>query len=362
MLQERSWASAPFKVRVSADTISWKARAATAASAGRRDRSVISRPAFVLAVAVLALAGRPELATSQSFPSKVVRIIVPYTPGSPNDAIARLLAQQLQGRFDQPVVIDNKPGGGTTIGSKAAASAPADGHTLLFSSSALVIEPVLNKHREYDPQRDFTPIAFVARTSLILTIGAELPVNSVKELAEYAKANPGKLSLGFAQGTVSQLIGEYFNRLHGLEITSVPYRGGANVIPDLLGGRIQIYWPTPATVLPLIREGRIKALAISSPQRNSDLPHVPTMQELGIDELSLEFWAGVWAPAGIPPDIVEKINATINEGLQSPEMVASMKKFGFETRVGSARDFSSFIAGEIPRWAAVIKAFGAKGQ
>jgi tripartite-type tricarboxylate transporter receptor subunit TctC len=321
---------------------------------------VIARPAFAVAVAVLALAGRPEPVASQSFPSKVVRIIVPYTPGSPNDVMARLLAQQLQGKLDQPVVIDNKPGGGTTIGSKAAASAPADGHTLLFSSSALVIEPVLNKHTEYDPQKDFTPIAFIARNSCILTIGAELPVNSVEELVDHAKANPGKLSLGFAQGTVSQLLGEYFNRLHGLDITSVPYRGGANVIPDMLGGRIQIYWPTPATVLPLIRDGKIKALAVSSPQRNSDLPYVPTMKELGIDELSLEFWAGVWAPAGTPPHIVEKINAAINEGLQSPEMVTSMKKLGFETRLGSPRDFAVFIAGEIPRWAAVIKASGVK--
>ncbi len=323
---------------------------------------MITRPAFIVAVAVLALAGRPQPAAPQSFPSKVIRIIVPYTPGSPNDIMARLLAQQLQGRLDQPVVIDNKPGGGTTIGSKAAASAPADGHTLLFSSSALVIEPALTKHTEYDPQKDFTPIAFVARNSCILTIGADVPASSVKELVAQAKANPGKLSLGFAQGTVSQLIGQYFNRLHGLDITNVPYRGGANVIPDMLGGRIQIYWPTPATVLPLIQQGKIKALAISSPQRNPDLPHVPTMKELGIDELTLEFWAGMWAPAGTPPEIVEKINAAINEGLQSPEMVASMKKLGFETRLGSPRDFAAFIAGEIPRWAAVIKASGAKSN
>jgi tripartite-type tricarboxylate transporter receptor subunit TctC len=325
-------------------------------------RPAAGRFAFVVAIAALALIGRPSAADAQGFPTKPVRIIVPYTPGSPNDVMARLLAQQLQGKLGQAVVIDNKPGGGTTIGTKAAAVAPADGYTLLFASSALVIEPLLNKQIEYDPQKDFAPVAFIARTSLLLTINAQVPANSVTEFVAYAKANPRKLSLGFAQGTVSQLVAEYFNRLHALDITSVPYRGGALVIPDMLGGRIQIYWPTPATVLPLIREGRIKALATSSAERNPDLPDVPTMKELALDELSLEFWAGVWAPAGTPAVIVEKLNAAINEALQSPEMIASMKTLGFEYRIGSSQDFADFVAAEIPRWSAVVKASGVKSQ
>jgi tripartite-type tricarboxylate transporter receptor subunit TctC len=310
----------------------------------------------------LALTGGPGPTLAQDFPSKLIRVIVPYTPGSPNDVVARLVAQQLQVTLNQPVVIDNKPGGGTTIGSKAAANSPPDGYTLLFSSSAVVIEPALNKQMEYDPQKDFAPIAFIASNSCLLTINAEVPANSVKEFVDYARANPGKLSLGFAQGTVSQLVGEYFNRLHGLDITSVPYRGGALVIPDMLGGRITMYWPTPATVLQLLREGKIKALAISSPRRSPDLPEVPTMKELGIEELSLEYWAGMWAPAGTPADIVEKLNAAINKALQSPELLASMKKLGFETRIGSSRDFAAFITAEIPRWAAVVKASGVKSQ
>jgi tripartite-type tricarboxylate transporter receptor subunit TctC len=325
-------------------------------------RSAAGRFAFVVAIAALALIGNPPAAEPQGFPSKPVRIIVPYTPGSPNDVMARLLAQQLQGKLGQAVVIDNKPGGGTTIGSKAAAAAPPDGYTLLFASSALVIEPILTKQIEYDPQKDFTPIAFIARTSLLLTVNAQVPANSAEEFVAYAKANPGKLSLGFAQGTVSQLVAEYFNRLHGLDITGVPYRGGALVIPDMLGGRIHVYWPAPATVLPLIREGRIKALAISSADRNADLPDVPTMKELGLDELSLEFWAGMWAPAATPAEVVEKLNAAINAALQSPEMTASMKKLGFAYRIGSSQDFAAFVAAEIPRWTAVVKASGVKSQ
>jgi tripartite-type tricarboxylate transporter receptor subunit TctC len=325
-------------------------------------RSVVGKLASVVAIAALALIVMPQAAQSQGFPSKPVRIIVPYTPGSPNDVLARLLAQPLQDKLGQPVVIDNKPGGGTTIGSKTAAGAPPDGYTLLFASSALVIEPILNKQVEYDPQKDFTPIAFVARTSSMLTVNAQVPANSVNEFVAYAKANPGKLSLGFAQGTVSQLLAEYFNHRHGLDITSVPYRGGALVIPDMLGGRIHVYWPTPATVLPLIREGKIKALAITSPQRNPGLPDVPTMKELGLDELTLEFWAGMWAPAGVPVDVVDKLNAAVNAALQSPEMIASMKKLGFESRIGSSQDFAAFVAAEIPRWTAVVKASGVKSQ
>ena len=218
----------------------------------------------------------------------------------------------------------------------------------------------MTKQVEYDPLKDFTPIAFVARTSSMLTVNAQVPANSANEFVTYAKAHPGKLSVGFAQGTVSQLLAEYFNHRHGLDITSVPYRGGALVIPDMLGGRIHVYWPTPATVLPLIREGKIKALAISSPQRNPDLPDVPTMKELGLDELTLEFWAGMWAPAGVPPDVVEKLNAAVNEALQSSEMIASLKKLGFESRIASSQDFAAFVAAEIPRWTAVVKASGVK--
>jgi tripartite-type tricarboxylate transporter receptor subunit TctC len=161
---------------------------------------------------------------------------------------------------------------------------------------------------------------------------------------------------------VSQFLGEYFNRLHGLDITSVPYRGGALVVPDMLGGRIHVYWPTPATVLPLIREGKIKALAASSPERNPVLPDVPTMKELGLDALTLEFWAGMWAPAGAPAEVVQTLNAAINAALQSPEMIASMTKLGFESRIGSAQDFAAFVAAEIPRWTAVVKASGVKSQ
>ena len=223
---------------------------------------------------------------AQSYPSKPIRIIAPYTPGSPNDVMARLLAQHLQVSLGQPIVVDNRPGGGTSIGTKAAALANPDGYTLLFTSSSLVIDPAMNRKADYDPLKDFAPIAFVATTSWLLAISPDLPARSLAEFVAHAKANPGKLSFGFAQGTASQLVGERFKLLTGTDILSVPYKGGAAALPDFLGGRLQMLLPTPSTSLALIREGKMRALAITSPARSPDLPDVPTMGESGLAELA----------------------------------------------------------------------------
>ena len=319
----------------------------------------------IVGAAIAALAfgiGAAGIGYAQSYPDKLIKIIAPYTPGSPNDVLARLIAQRLQAALGQPIIIDNRPGGGTIIGTKAAAMANPDGYTLLFSSSSLVIDAASNKKVQYDPLQDFAPIATVATTSWVLTIAPELPAKSIKQFVDYAKANPGKLSFGFAQGTASQLVGERFKVLNGLDIVSVPYKGGALAVPDLLGGRIQMYLPTPATGLPLIREGKLRALAITSATRSPDLPEVPTMSEVGLGELTLDFWAGILAPAGTPADIVSKLNAVINEGLKTPEMTATMTKLGFQAKIGSPQDFAAFIAEELPRWAEIVKSSGVKSD
>jgi tripartite-type tricarboxylate transporter receptor subunit TctC len=319
---------------------------------------VMSGRIFTAVALMVMVASVCDETAAQSYPSRPVRMVAPYTPGSPNDVMARLLAQQLQSRLSQPFVVENKPGGATTIGSKAVAMAAPDGYTLLYSSSSLIIEPTLRRRSDYDPQKDFAPIAFVARSALMLTVGTHVPASSPGELIVHAKANPRMLSLGFAQGTASQLIGELFNRKYGLEIISVPYKGGALAIPDLLGGRIHVYWPTPATVLPLIREGKLRALAISSPERHSDLPDVPTMDELNFGELAFETWSGLWGPAGLPGEIAERLNAATAESLRSSEMTESMRKLGFQTRVESVTAFKAFITNEIVRWERVVKGSG----
>ena len=278
---------------------------------------MIVRRMFVAAIVTLvALAGgAPALA--QSYPARVIKLIVPFTAGSPNDVMARLLTQHLQSRLGQPIVIDNKPGGGTSIGAKAAAAAEPDGYTLLFISSALVIDPAM-KQVDYDPFKDFTPVASVNTTSWLLVVSPSLPVKTVAEFVAYTKANPGKINFAATQGTAAILVAERFKQLSGADVAIIPYKGGAAALPDFLGGRIQMLDPTPSTSLSLIRDGKMRALAITSASRSPELPDVPTASEVGMPGLTLEFWAGVLAPAGTPPAIVGKLNTAINETLRSP--------------------------------------------
>lgn len=317
---------------------------------------MFSKRTFLAAFASLTLCA-PALA--QTYPNKVIKIIAPYTPGSPNDVMVRLLAQNAQQRLGQPIIIDNRPGGGTSIGTKAVATSAPDGYTLLFISSALVIDPAM-KNIDYDPMKDFAPVASVTTTSWLFAIVPSIPAKTMKDFIAYTKANPGAVMLGYAQGTAAVLVGERFKQLTGADITAIPYKGGAAAMPDFLGGRIQMLVPTPSTTLPLIREGKMRILGITSAQRSPDLPDVPTVKELGLPGLELYFWAGVLAPAGTSPEIVGKLNTAINDSLRSDEMKAAMTKLGFDAKIGSPQDFATFIGEEIPRWGAIVKATGVK--
>jgi tripartite-type tricarboxylate transporter receptor subunit TctC len=314
---------------------------------------------LVLAAAAIAFATVP--AAAQSYPSRVIKLVVPFTPGSPNDVMARLLTQQLAPRLGQPIVIDNKPGGGTTIGTKLAAAAEPDGYTLLFISSALIIDPAM-KRVAYDPLKDFAPIATVNTTAWLVTVSPSLPVRTMAEFVAHSKAHPGTINFAATQGTAAILVAERFKQLSGADLFIIPYKGGAAALPDFLGGRIQVLNPTPSTSLPLIRDGKMRALLITSPSRSAELPDVPTAQELGMPDLTLEFWAGVLAPAGTPQEIVAKVNAAINDTLRSPEMTAAMTKLGMEAKIGSPQDYARFIAEETPRWNEVVKAVGVKPE
>jgi tripartite-type tricarboxylate transporter receptor subunit TctC len=286
-------------------------------------------------------------------------MVVPFTPGSPNDVMARLLTQHLAPRLGQPIVIENKPGGGTAIGTKAAASAEPDGYTLLFVSSALIIDPAM-KRVAYDPLKEFAPIATVNSTAWLITVSPTLPVKTLAEFVTYTKAHPGAINFAATQGTAAILVAEKFKQLSGADLFIIPYKGGAAALPDFLGGRIQVLNPTPSTSLPLIRDGKMRALLITSPQRSALLPDVATARELGLPDLTLEFWAGVLAPAGTPADIVGKLNAAINETLRSPDMKAAMTNLGMEPKIGSPQDFAKFIVEETPRWGALVQSTGVK--
>ena len=315
--------------------------------------------ARAIAIALLAVAVAAP-AAAQHYPNRVIRMIVPLTAGSPVDVIARLVAQHLSTALGQSVIVENRPGAGTSTGMKAAAIAEPDGYTLLFQSSSLVVVPAMYPNLDFDPLKAFTPVANVAEGHWITVVPPALPVRSIPEFIAHAKANPGKLNFGFGQGTAPQLVGEWFKIKSGLDVGSVPYRGGAQAITDMLGGRIHLNIGTTATLVPLIKEGKLKAISVWAPTRHPELPEIPTMIESGFPGLSLSFWVGLWAPAGTPEPIVRKLNAEVNAVLASPEMKASLARLGVEGRPGSTRDFAAFIADEIPKWADIVRLSGVK--
>lgn len=319
---------------------------------------MLTRRALVATAAAAAVAVG-ALAHAETYPSKLIKLIVPYTAGSPNDVVARMLVQNLQPRLGQPIIIDNKPGGGATIGIKAAAAAEPDGYTLLFVSSALVIDPAM-KGIDYDPLKELAPVASVVTTYLMLTARPTLPVKTLAELVAYTKAHPGTVNLAATQGSVATLVAEKFKRESGADIQIIPYKGGAAALPDFLADRVQMMVPTPATSIGLIRAGKALGLAISSETRIRELPEVPTMREVGLPDLTMDFWAGVLAPAGTPPAIVNRLNEAINETLQSAGMKESMGKLSLDAKIGSPQEFAAFIKEEIPRWNAIAKSAGVK--
>jgi tripartite-type tricarboxylate transporter receptor subunit TctC len=301
----------------------------------------------------------PRLARAQSYPGRPIRAILPYTPGSPNDVLARIIAPVLSSRLGQAVVVDSRPGGGTTVGLKAVMTASPDGYTLLFTNTPThVIAQLVAKGFTYDPVKDFAPIVTVGSTSLVLVVPPTLPADTLAELIAYAKANPGKLNFGFGQGTLPHLVGEAFKLAAGIDVASVPYRGGSQAIIDMLGGRIHMNLGAGVTLVPLIREGKIKALAVTSPTRRAELPHVPTMSESGLPNLTTVTYYGFLAPAGTPAEVMARINREVNECLGSAELRADMVKVGFEPTGGSPQDFAALIAEQLQRWTPIVTSSG----
>ncbi len=327
-------------------------------------RSMIGKHRRIWALAAMfALALLPATADAQSYPNRTIRMIVPSTAGSPTDVLARLLAQRLSLTIGQSVIIEDKPGAGGAIGTKAVIGADPDGYTLLFTEGGKhLMTPALYDNLTYDVVADLAPVATVGGGSFVMVIAPDVPARTVNEFIAYAKANPNKLNFGFGQGTLPHMLGESLKATTGADIASIPYKGGALAVADMLGGRIQLNFGTTATLLPLIQQGRVRALAVTSAERSRDLPDVPTMAESGFPGLQLNFWMAVWAPAKTPQPIVDKLNAEINASLKSPELIASMTKTGFSPMPQSARAFEAQIAVEAPKWVAVAKTSGVKGD
>lgn len=317
-------------------------------------------PRFIpVAVAAVGLSlGAFSLGHAQ-YPTKPIKLILPYTPGSPNDAIARLVGPRLSSRLGQPVVIENRPGGGTVIGTKAVMAAEPDGYTLLFTNTPThVIAPLISKSNTFDPISDFVPIATIGSTFLVMVVAPSVPANSVREFVAYVKANPGKLNFGFGQGTFPHLVGEMFKAETATDITSIPYKGGGQAVTDILAGQIHLNFGTVSTLAPLVRAGRLKALAITGTARSADLPEVPTMIESGFPAVTTVTYYGLIGPAGTPRDVVERLNHELTESLKSADLTAAMIRIGFEPKSGSPQDFGTLIAEHMRRWAPIVKAVG----
>lgn len=312
-----------------------------------------------LAAAVLSLASALP-ASAQSYPDKPIKLIVPFPAGGSVDAMARLVAQQLSAKLGQ-VIVENRAGAGGTIASKAVAAADPDGYTLLFGSSGVLgVAPALYTNAGYDPLKSFAAVATVSLLPQVFVVGLPVPANSIKELVAYAKANPGKLNYGSALGVPPHLSGALFKAEAGIDVTFIPYKGAAQSVTDLLAGQTQFSIDSLTSYAPLIKEGKVRALAVAGAQRWPELPNVPTMVESGYPGFVVDAWTAVVAPAGTPPDIVNKLNAAINEGLRSPEMATALKNLSAIPKTGSAADCAAFFTAEVPKWANMVKISGAK--
>jgi tripartite-type tricarboxylate transporter receptor subunit TctC len=321
-----------------------------------RRRSARHAIATLAALAVGLTAG-PALA--QSYPSRVIKLIVPFSPGGQPDTIARVIAQHLSTSVGT-TIIDNRPGANAMIGTKAAAAADPDGYTLLFgSSTSLAIAPAM-KGGEYDPIRSFAPIAMISSSPFILAVGPSVPVKTVAELIAYTKAHPGRLNFAAPTGGPPHLAGEMFKAATGIDIVPVSYRAMNQAFTDLVGGQMDIIFDAPAVLLPFIHDGKARALVAMSAKRTADLPDVPTMAESGLPDLSLTVWNGLVAPAGTPDPIVMRLNAAINAGLGSADIKSTLARFGSDPLPGSPQDFARFIASEVKKWAEVVKRSGVK--
>jgi len=316
-----------------------------------------SPSACVLAVAFSVSAG----AMAQSYPVKPVRIVVPYAPGGGVDIVARAVGQELSRRIGQTVLVENRTGAGGNVGSDAVAKAAPDGYTLLMASPANTINPSLYTKMPYDPMRDLVPIALIGSVPTVLIANRSLPVQNVKQLVALAKSRPGALIYGSGgSGTTEHLAGEMFKSAARVDMLHVPYKGGAQVMTDLLGGQIALMFVNQLAALPHVNAGKLKALGVASAERSPALPQVPTFAESGYPELIVSVWWGVMGPAAMPKEIVTQLNREIVAALASPEMKERLQTLSARPIGGTPESFAKFFADEITRWARVVKASGAR--
>ena len=301
-------------------------------------------------------------ASAQPYPARPIKLIVPFPPGGPVDVTARIIAQHLPRTLGQTVVVENRAGAAGALGAKAVAGSDPDGYTLLCGNiSTLVVLPAVTNNRDYDPAKAFVPIAKVSQNHEVLVVHPAFPAKSVAELIAYAKANPGKLNFGSAgHGNATHLAAELFKLKTGTDIVHIPYKGAAEAVTGVLGGQVHMFFGDIGGVLPLMREGTLRALAVSSEARNPLVPDLPTMIESGVPDYVVLTYIGVVAPAGTPESIISRLIAAINASLTAPEVMAQAVLASAAISADSPQAFAAFLAAETQKWATVAKAANIK--
>lgn len=301
--------------------------------------------------------------SAQSWPTKPIRMIVAFPPGGPTDIVSRVIAQRLSEQLGQAVVIDNKPGAGGNLAADLAATAPPDGYTVFYNTSAVVIAPALYAKVNYNTLRDFAPVALTASVPMVLVVNPTLPVHSVKDFLELVRSKPNQFNYASSgTGTITHLASAMVTAQAGLQAQHVPYRGSAPGLVDLVAGQTQFMIDTVNTVLPYVREGRLRGLAVTTLKRTSVLPELPTLHESGIQDFDAAAWQGVMVPTGTPADIINRLNAELNKALAHPDVKAKLAAQGADILGGSAADYAAHLRREMPRWAKAVKDSGAKAE
>jgi len=315
-----------------------------------------------IALALAAAAFSASTAFAQAWPSKPIRYIVPFPPGAFNDSLARIMAAELPKALGQPVLVENRPGGNTIIGTEAAAKSAPDGYTLFGAALPFAVIQSLYK-TSFDVTKDFAPITLAGTTPNLLVANPGAPVNSVKELIAYARANPGRLNYASTgNGTSNHLSFELFKAMTRTFIVHIPYKGSAPAVTDLIAGQVQVMFDNTPNVLPHVRAGKLKALAVSSKARSKLAPEVPTVDEAGVPGYDVTVWFGILAPAGTPKPIIDRLNAEMVKVIRTPEITDRFMKAGVDPVASTPEAFSGYLKSEVGRWAKVIQDAGIKAD
>ena len=325
-------------------------------------RTMLRRSARTL-LAAGAAAIAPGLRAQAKWPQRTVRIVVPAGPGGSSDPLARLVAEELGKAFEGgSFVVENRPGANGNIGAQSVAKAAADGHTLLFGWTGTLVSAVtMYDAKPFHPERDFEPIVLIGSIPNIVLVNPSMPIDSMKALTAYAKANPGKLNFGSTgSGSSWHLSAELYKKTAGVFMVHVPYTAPSPALTDLMSGQLQVCMPGVPAAVPFVRDGRIRALAVMADRRSAALPDVPTTKELGFPTLESATWMGLLAPKGTPPEIVGRINAAMNASLQTPAIRERLVGMGYTPLGGSGDDFARYMRQEIVKWGEVVKFSGAK--